>query len=264
MSPIVSVLMTSFNRERYISEAIESVLSSSVIDFELIIVDDCSTDRTYEIIQQYSSKDNRIRAFRNNNNHGDYSNRNKAAGYAKGKYLKFVDSDDIIYSHGLQVMIDAMEKFPSAGFGLSSVGGKINPLPELLNCHDAYIEHFHGYGHFFRSPASAIIRREVFEQVGGFAVQKYFGDMDLWFLMAQQFPMVKFQRDLVWDRVHDISESKYESMDKNNRIIRTKIIDYYLSHDSCPLNQEEVLAVREILDTNIISTIIKSFILKFR
>ena len=64
-SPLVSVLMTAYNREKYIAEAIESVLASTYTNFELIIVDDCSTDKTVEIAKSYEVKDNRIKVYIN-------------------------------------------------------------------------------------------------------------------------------------------------------------------------------------------------------
>ena len=97
-SPLVSLLMTSYNREKYIGFAIESVLASTYTNWELIIVDDGSIDKTVEIAQQYEKKDGRIRFYRNEKNLGDYPNRNKAASYAGGKYIKYVDADD---AHGV-------------------------------------------------------------------------------------------------------------------------------------------------------------------
>ena len=86
---LVSVLMTSFNRDKYIAEAIDSVLASTYQNWELIIVDDCSKDKTVEIAKSYEAKDNRIKVYVNKKNLGDYPNRNKAASYAKGKYIKY-------------------------------------------------------------------------------------------------------------------------------------------------------------------------------
>src|SRR5258708_16190742 len=110
--PIVSVLMTAYNREKYIAEAIESVMASTYVNFELIILDDCSKDKTVEIARKYETRDKRIRVYVNEENLGDYPNRNQAASYANGKYLKYLDSDDIIYYFGLDVMVNSMEKFP--------------------------------------------------------------------------------------------------------------------------------------------------------
>src|SRR5580704_2775124 len=115
--PLISILMTAYNREKFIAEAIESVLASTFEDFELIIVDDCSIDSTIEIAKTYERNDARIKVYRNENNLGDYPNRNRAASYAKGKYLKYIDADDYIYPWGLQLLIEMMEKFPDAGWG---------------------------------------------------------------------------------------------------------------------------------------------------
>jgi glycosyltransferase involved in cell wall biosynthesis len=75
--------MTSYNREKYISEAIESVLNQTHTDFELIILDDCSKDNTFQIINEFAKVDKRIRAFKNERNIGQFENRNKIASFAK-------------------------------------------------------------------------------------------------------------------------------------------------------------------------------------
>src|SRR5690606_2521559 len=99
-TPLVSVLMTVYNREKYIAEAIKSVLASTYQNWELIIVDDQSMDNSVAIAQSFAQKDPRIQVHVNKENLGDYPNRNRAASYAKGKYLKYVDSDDLIYPYG--------------------------------------------------------------------------------------------------------------------------------------------------------------------
>src|SRR3982751_631540 len=119
--PLVSVLMTSYNREKYIGFAIESVMASTYQNWELIVVDDCSTDKTLQIAREYEKKDKRIRVYLNEKNLGDYPNRNKAASYANGKYIKYIDADDAIYYWGLQVEIEMMERFPEAAYGLDSI-----------------------------------------------------------------------------------------------------------------------------------------------
>ena len=115
-NPIASILTTVYNREKYIAACIDSVLASSYQDWELIIVDDVSTDASVAIAQSYEQKDPRIKVYVNEKNLGDYPNRNKAASYAKGKYLKYLDADDIIYPHGLEVMVHTMEQFPEAAW----------------------------------------------------------------------------------------------------------------------------------------------------
>jgi glycosyltransferase involved in cell wall biosynthesis len=116
--PKVSILTTVYNHEKYLAACIESVLASSYLDWEMIIVDDQSKDSSVAIAQSYEAKDSRIKVYVNEHYLGDYPNRNKTASYAKGKYLKYVDADDMIYPHGLEIMVQTMEQFPEADFGL--------------------------------------------------------------------------------------------------------------------------------------------------
>src|ERR1035441_7047000 len=170
MSPLVSVLMTSYNREKYIAEAMESVLASTFQAFELIVVDDGSTDRSYEIALAYAKRDGRIRVYRNEKNLTDYHNRNRAAELAQGQYLKYLDSDDRIHPHGLEVMVDSMEKFPEAGLGLCQPDSQQGPYPIQLSPHEAYREHFLlETGLLCYGPSFAIIRTAAFQAAGGFS-----------------------------------------------------------------------------------------------
>jgi len=98
---LVSILMTAYNREEYIGEAIESVLKNAYQNFELIIVDDGSKDQTVAIANAYANNDSRIKVFVNEKNIGDYPNRNKAASHATGEFMMYVDSDDKLNSDTL-------------------------------------------------------------------------------------------------------------------------------------------------------------------
>jgi glycosyltransferase involved in cell wall biosynthesis len=246
MSPIVSVLMTAYNREKYITEAIQSVLSSTLSDFELVIVDDCSNDRTVEIARKFEEEDHRVRVFVNEVNLGDYPNRNKAASYAIGKYIKYLDSDDIMYPHCLEVMVNCMEHFPEAVYGLSALYDAKGPYPALLNPHDAYIEHFYGFGHFNRAPGSAIILKKAFEKVGGFSGKRMIGDLELWFILSRNFSLVKMPQGLVWSRLHNEQElsSKYAN---NYALLTKKVIEESLDQQDCPISQNEINAIKKTL-----------------
>lgn len=89
---LVSIIMPAYNCGQYIKEAIDSVLAQTYTAWELLIVDDCSTDNTAEIVATY--KDPRIRYSRNEHNTGAALSRNKALREAKGRYIAFLDSDD--------------------------------------------------------------------------------------------------------------------------------------------------------------------------
>ncbi|HTB53349.1 MAG TPA: glycosyltransferase [Ferruginibacter sp.] len=233
--PLVSVLMTSYNREKYIEEAIKSVLSSTYTNFELIIVDDCSKDRTVEIAKNYAAKDPRIKVYVNEQNLGDYPNRNKAASYAKGKYIKYLDADDLIYYYGLEVMVNYMERYPEAGFGLSSVADHYKPFPIYLDPLHVYLEHYNGYGHLYRAPGSSIIRLDAFNEVGGFSGERMIGDIEFWFRIARYYSMVKFPAELYWSRIHEEQESKTDYAKKHYPKLTDQVEYNALRHTDCPL-----------------------------
>lgn len=243
--PLVSVLMTAYNRDNYIDEAIQSVLASTIKDFELIIVDDASTDKTVEIAKSYAEKDKRVKVFINEQNLGDYPNRNKAASYAQGKYIKYLDSDDIMYAHCLDVMVNCMEKFPEAGFGLSAIADPSKPYPVQLSSREIYIESFNGYGHFERAPGSSIIKKEAFDKVGGFSGERMIGDADLWCRLALSYPMVKFVAGLYWSRLHEGQESQSSFARHQYDQLRIRLLDRYFNNPACPLNNKEKKMFRD-------------------
>ena len=243
--PLVSVLMTAYNREKYIAEAIESVLTSTFQNFELIIVDDCSIDNTVSIAKSFENKDKRVKVYVNDNNLGDYGNRNMAASYASGKYIKYLDSDDIIYDFGLEVMVRYMEKFPNAGFGLCSLGKEV-PVPHCLTPHQTYSENFGGFGHFSRAPGSSIINLNAFRTVSGFSGQRMIGDFEFWFKIARSYNMVKLPYDLHWCRTHEESESNSNYAKLYPRLSK-KVIDEALSHPNCPLSADEIRKIQKDL-----------------
>lgn len=90
---LVSIVMPSYNSEKYIKASIESVLNQIYSKWELLIVDDCSTDKTVEIIKSFN--DQRIRLFQNEQNSGAAVSRNRALREAKGQWIAFLDSDDL-------------------------------------------------------------------------------------------------------------------------------------------------------------------------
>lgn len=93
--PLVSVIMPAYNAERFIEEAITSVISQTVSDWELIVIDDGSTDRSYEIAMAWQQNDRRITVLRNDANSGVAKTRNRGIEMARGQFIAFLDSDDI-------------------------------------------------------------------------------------------------------------------------------------------------------------------------
>lgn len=109
MDDLVSIIMPSFNTGKYITETIESVLAQSYKNWELIIVDDCSSDNTDEILSTYLS-DDRIHYLKNEKNSGAAFSRNAALREAKGRWIAFLDSDDLWMPEKLEKQIDFMDR----------------------------------------------------------------------------------------------------------------------------------------------------------
>jgi len=106
----VSVIMPSYNSEKFIEESINSVLKQTYKNWKLLIIDDCSTDKSLDIITHYSLKDNRIKSLKTKENSGPAKARNIGIENATGIYIAFLDSDDLWHNKKLQIQIDFMEK----------------------------------------------------------------------------------------------------------------------------------------------------------
>jgi glycosyltransferase involved in cell wall biosynthesis len=256
MEPRVSVLMTAYNRERFLNDAIESVLRSSFTDFELIVVDDASTDSSVEIARKFEQLDGRVHVIVNSTNLGDYRNRNRAASEARGIYLKYLDSDDTIYPHGLAVMVECMEQFPTAGLGLSAAPEGIGAHPRHLTPRDAYRKHYLGENILGRAPGSAIIRREIFEAIGGFSGLRQVGDHELWLRIARRTSIVTMPRDLVWSREHGDQEQFYDG-EVERAIMHEEVLLTALDASNCPLTEPEIAAARVRLARNRVSNYLR-------
>jgi len=215
-NPTVSILTTVYNREKYIAACIESVLASTYQDWELIIVDDVSTDTSLAIAKSYEEKDARIKVYVNDKNLGDYPNRNKAASYAKGKYIKYLDADDFIYPHGLEIMVQTMEQFPEAGLGISQkVVEDVKPYPFIMQPKETFTREFLMRGVLGIGPTATIIRRDAFEKLGGFTGTRYIGDTEMWYKLALVYPVVKMEDELIFWRQHDEQQIVFEKKDAN-------------------------------------------------
>ncbi len=110
MEDLVSIITPTYNCGKFISETIDSVLRQSYENWEMIIVDDCSTDNTKEIVETYIKQDNRIKYYLLDVNSGAAIARTKAMELAKGKYMAFLDSDDLWTPDKLEKQILFMKK----------------------------------------------------------------------------------------------------------------------------------------------------------
>ncbi len=125
-NPAVSVLTSVYNAERYVGIAIESILNQTLTDFEFIIIDDCSSDSSWDIIQKYASLDKRIIASKNEVNLKGCNTLNKGFTMATGRYVAINDNDDWSYPDRLEKQFLFMELHPDVGI----VGGTMEIMNE--------------------------------------------------------------------------------------------------------------------------------------
>jgi hypothetical protein len=202
-TPRISVLLTAHNREAFIAESIESVLAQTETDFELIVADDRSSDGTVDIVTRYARRDPRIRVSVNPANLGQFENRRHVASLATGRFLKYHDSDDVMYPHCLAAMVEPLEAEPRAAFALSGSGhwpgGK---CPMLLTPALAYEREYLGSGLFQQGPAAALFRAEAFRDLGGFPLAGVASDYLFWLKACAVVNVLLVPGDLFYYRTH--------------------------------------------------------------
>ena len=182
----VSIIMPSYNAAKFIAASIQSVIEQTYNNWELLITDDCSKDDTVKIVEQFIEKDNRIKLFSTGKNSGPACARNKSLENATGKYIAFLDSDDIWVSNKLETQIQFMiEKNIAFSFSSYSVikedgtptGNTIN-VPKVIG--------YHGYlRNTIIGCLTVIIDRE---KTGNFIMPniKSSQDMALWLLIMKR------------------------------------------------------------------------------
>ncbi|MEM1051424.1 MAG: glycosyltransferase [Pseudomonadota bacterium] len=125
-APKISVLVTVFNGERYLEEAVDSILRQTMSDFELVVVDDLSTDSTAEILAKYAAQDDRVRIISNTENSGPYPSANTGLAQARAPLIARMDADDISAPDRLERQLAVMEQSPDCilvGGGYRSIDG---------------------------------------------------------------------------------------------------------------------------------------------
>lgn len=112
MNPKVSILIAVYNTEKYLRKCLDSLLSQTYTNIEILCVDDCSTDSSYKILQEYAGMDDRISVFQMPHNQGQAKARNLAIEHSTGDIIMYLDSDDWFADDSIEVMVDCFEKNP--------------------------------------------------------------------------------------------------------------------------------------------------------
>lgn len=212
--PAVSVILPAFNAEKHLGEAVDSILSQTFTDFELIVVDDGSTDRTLEIVR--GNSDYRVTVISNSENLGLAKSLNVGISKARGRYIARQDADDISLPERLQKQFDYMEKHPKIavlGTGRLTLSddGKIRAYrpPMESPTFEDMLKSSRIIG------ASVMMRKELIDEVGGY--DDFFrqaDDYDLWLRVMKKHPVASLREGLYVVRRNrsGISRSQPEQM----------------------------------------------------
>jgi len=210
-NPIVSVVMSVYNDEKYVSLAIDSILNQSHKDFEFIIINDGSTDKTLEILKEYEAKDSRI-VLIDQENKGLTKSLNIGIKKAKGKYIARMDSDDISHPQRLQKQIEFLETnhdYALLGCNVIKIDENSNELEKnqtKYSYKDIY-KRFK-YGNCI-AHGSVMINRELIAELLEYDENfKYSQDYRLWTKIAKNYKVANTYEHLYYLRLHDNSISK--------------------------------------------------------
>jgi len=213
--PRVSVIISTYDGERFIAEAVKSVLSQTFRQFELIIVNDASSDDTLRILEGFD--DERITILNNSTNLGIAASQNKAIASARGDYLALMDHDDISLSERLQVQVDFLDTHPEVGMvGSNCISIDENNTAKSVSAYpedDAFLKwHPLLYGcPFFHT--SLMIRRSAMERVGGYTGNYLFaGDYELISKLTDSCVVANLKQPLVKWRMHNASTSNVNEL----------------------------------------------------
>ncbi|WP_421655352.1 glycosyltransferase family 2 protein [Leptothermofonsia sp. ETS-13] len=208
-SPIVSVLMPVFNGGHYLEEAVESILNQSFTQFELLIINDGSTDDSLKILQQYAESDRRIRLW-SRENRGLVRTLNELIEMASGRFLARMDADDVALPDRLLRQVQQLENQPN----LLCVGGAYdmvdhqgewllhvspvlqnNEIQQRLLSGNSPIQH-----------SCAMMRRSAVRQVGGYDPATFPAeDLDLWLRLGELGELANLEETILKYRVHTAS-----------------------------------------------------------
>lgn len=256
-NPIVTVFMAVYNGEKYIKEAIESVLTQSYTDFELLIINDGSTDKTLDVIAQFN--DPRIRLLHNDGNRGLTYTRNHGVKEARGKYFAILDSDDIAMPNRLKIQVDYMNANPEVAI----CGGQAilidgnskemrlykvhagNSLSHWLVLHNVFIN------------STLMMNTSVMREMGGYRDMAPAEDYDLSFRIGLKYRVANLSDTFVFYREHGNNISKVQTEKLNNA--ERRIIEHIHSSLNISINSSLVKAHQSILNYNIASTDLKDF-----
>jgi glycosyltransferase involved in cell wall biosynthesis len=230
--PRVSVIMTVYNAEAFVSRSIKSILDQTFKDFEFIIIDDGSTDNTLKIIKSFN--DTRL-IVKSQKNSGVPKASNRAIALAKGEYIARQDADDYSSIQRLEKQVDFLDKHPDIGligtnYTAVNLDGEIVFVtdfftqPDDLNLATVFSNQF-GHG-------STMVRKSTLNKVGGYHEISIVHDYDLWVRISHSDKMANLKDRLYTWTFHgkSLSNSRFDNTLDQSKDVRENAFRYFIEH----------------------------------
>lgn len=210
--PLISVVLPSYNGEEFLKQSIESVINQTYSNWELIIVNDCSTDKTLEIASGYAKKDDRIRVIANDVNKKLPASLNIGFRQARGEYFTWTSDDNYFYPQAFEKMVNFLEEKQEYGM--------VYARCKLLNCLPKQID---VWGEIEATPqnlldfnvcgACFLYRKAIADEVGNYSEDKFLAeDHDYWLRVRLKTPIANIDEELYSYRLHNKSlTSEYKN-----------------------------------------------------
>nr|WP_324757000.1 glycosyltransferase [Sphingobacterium thalpophilum] len=215
--------MAAYNTEKYIASAIQSILDQTYPNFELLIIDDCSSDNTVAEIGKFN--DSRIRLLRNQANVGVVNTRNRALTEAMGEFIAIMDSDDIAVNNRFELLVNAFKNSPE----LALIGGHavvIDPEGKptgqkfIVETDPSLLRNLLMFGNNF-THSSVMIRTNVFREFNGYRIPLA-EDYDLFLRISTKYPVSNLDEYLLFYRDHTSGISKKYSAELEKQTLPIK------------------------------------------
>lgn len=226
--PVISIVIPTFNRAHMIHRAIESIKQQTFKEWELIIVDDASTDTTEEIIRTYLKDDQRIRYIKHEKNQGGSAARNSGIKKSQGRYIALLDDDDRWYPEKLQLQYECSLRHPEAGLiysGFCYVDYETDQIiTNVIPRYQGNVSSIILKNNIFALPTT-LIKNECFQRAGLFDEQlTSFQDWDMWIRISLYYPFAYVKECLTEVTMHGIQISS----DLSSKIgSRKKLLEKY-------------------------------------
>lgn len=205
-SPFITIFTPNYNNKDFLPEAIESILNQTYSNFEYLIIDDGSIDGSWEIIQKYANKDNRVKAYRNDKNLKIVKTRNRGfkLSSSKAKYFAILDSDDVAILNRLEFQVDFLENNPAYAL-VGSNKYLINQDSQLIGYRNYPLSDEEIKKVITRynpiAQSSVLIRKKVIEEIGFYDQEwKFCQDYDYWLRIGRywklrnlRYPLIKYR-----------------------------------------------------------------------